>query len=116
MKAWFLASYNSAGLKGLMDKGGDSRKAAIEKLCSTMGVTLNDVAFTRGEYDIIASVDAPSEEVALGVLIAIQSNDIASKVCVLTELDIDPIVDHANNARPAYAPPGTTQFLVVVVH
>ena len=108
MKDWFLASYNFAGLKGLMEKGGDSRMTAIEKLCSTMGVTLNDVTFTRGEYDIIASVEAPSEEVALGVLVAIQSNDIASKVCVLTELDIDPIVGHANKAHPAYAPPGST--------
>ena len=70
--------------------------------------SISETHVAYGEYDIIASVDAPSEEVALGVLIAIQSNDIASKVCVLTELDIDPIVGHANNARPAYAPPGTT--------
>ena len=108
MKAWFVASYNPEGLKGLMAKGADSRRTAIEKLCSTMGVTLQDITFTRGEFDIIVSFDAPSEEVALGVLVAIQSNDIASKVCVLTELDIDPIVGHANKAHPAYAPPGTT--------
>ena len=108
MKAWFLASYNPEGLKGLMASGYDARKNAIEKLCDTMGVTLLDVTFTRGEYDIIASVDAPSEEIALGVLIAIQSNDIASKVAILTELNIDAIVGHANKARPAYAPPGTT--------
>ena len=108
MKAWFVASYNPAGLKGLMEKGGDSRKTAIEKLCSTMGVTLNDVTFTRGEYDIIVSFDAPSEEVALGVLVAVQSTDVISKIVCLTELDIDSIVGHANKAHPAYAPPGST--------
>ena len=54
MKAWFLASYNPAGLKGLIEKGGDSRRTAIENLCNTMGVTLQDVTFTRGEVDFPA--------------------------------------------------------------
>ena len=107
MKAWFLASYNSAGLKGLMEKGGDSRKAAIEKLCSTMGVTLQDVTFTRGKYDIIVSFETPNEEVALGVLVAVQSTDSFSEIVLSTELDIDAIVSHANKAFPAYAPPGS---------
>ena len=108
MKAWFLASYNPAGLKGLIEKGGDSRRTAIENLCNTMGATLQDVTFTRGEYDIIVSFDAPSEEVALGVLVAVQSTNVISKIVCLTELEINSIVDHAKKARPAYAPPGST--------
>ena len=108
MKAWFVASYNPEGLKGLMMKGADARRTAIENLCGTMGVTLQDVTFTRGEFDIIVSFEATSEEVAIGVLDAVQSTDVISKIVLLTELDINSIVGHANKALPAYTPPGST--------
>ena len=109
MKAWFNASYNPQGLKGLMATGGyAARRQAIEKLCNIMGVTLQDVTFTRGKYDIIVSFDAPNEEVALGVLVAVQSTDSFLEIVLSTELDIDAIVGHANKASPAYAPPGST--------
>ena len=109
MKVWFIASYNPQGLKGLMATGGyNARRQAIESLCNTMGVTLQDVTFTRGKYDIIVSFEAPNEEVALGVLVAVQSTDVISEIVLLTELDINAIVGHANKALPAYAPPGST--------
>ena len=73
-----------------------------------MGLTLQDVTFTRGVFDAIVSFDAPGEDVALGLLVAVQSTDMFSKLSLLTELDVDAIVDHANKARPAYAPPRTT--------
>ena len=88
--------------------GYDARRQAIEKLSNTMGVTLQDVTFTRGKYDIIVSFEAPNEEVALGVLVAVQSTDSFSEIVLSTELDINAIVGHANKEFPAYAPPGST--------
>ena len=73
-----------------------------------MGLTLQDVTFTRGVFDAIVSFDAPGEDVALGLLVAVQSTDSFSEIVLSTELDINAIVGHANKAFPAYAPPGST--------
>ena len=86
-----------------MAGGYDVRTNALEKVYSAIGASVLDVAFTLGEFDIIVSVGFPREDVALGTLVAVQSREMFWKLIVLTELDLDAIVGHANMARPAYA-------------
>jgi uncharacterized protein with GYD domain len=107
MKAHFCAEYSPEGLKGLMQMGGTGRKEAIEKLCSAMGMQVIDVVFTRGEYDVVVTVEAPDETTVLGALVAIKSTGGFTKATALTEIDMDEITSHSKKANSSYNAPNS---------
>ena len=57
MKMIFLGKYTANALGGLI--AGSDRKAAVETLLSQIGGTLEEMMFTRGEYDIVVLASAP---------------------------------------------------------
>ena len=57
MKMIFLGKYTANALGGLI--AGSDRKAAVETLLSQIGGKLEEMMFTRGEYDIVVLASAP---------------------------------------------------------
>lgn len=45
-------SYTSQGAKGVLDKGGSDRRAAVEKLAESVGATVETFDFAFGGDDI----------------------------------------------------------------
>ena len=65
------ASYTNEGVKGVLKEGGSGRRAAVEKLITAAGGTLEAFYFVFGDDDVIIVVDMPDNAtmaaVSLGV-------------------------------------------------
>ena len=58
-KYLFKASYTLEGTKGLMKKGGSSRRAAVEEMARGFGGKLESFYFAFGETDVYLIADLP---------------------------------------------------------
>ena len=104
MRAIFLGCYAPNAVKGLI--AGSDREAAIKTLLDTVGGKLESLMFTRGEYDVIAIVELPDRSTAVGVTMAVQASGAFTKLTVLDELDMKPVLAAAQKAAKAYQPAG----------
>ena len=104
MRTIFLGSYAPQALKGLI--AGSDREAAIKKLLGAVGGRLESLMFTRGEYDVIAIAEIPDPNTAVGLTMAVQASGAFTKMTVLNELDMAPVLDAARTASEVYEPAG----------
>ena len=73
-KYLFQASYTADGAKGLIHDGGTVRKAAVEKLMSGLGGTLEAMYFAFGDTDVYAIVDLPDHESAVAASVSVAAS------------------------------------------
>ena len=104
MRTIFLGSYAPQAVKGLI--AGSDREAAIKKLLGAVGGRLESLMFTRGEYDVIAIAEIPDPNTAVGLTMAVQASGAFTKMAVLNELDMAPVLDAARTASEVYEPAG----------
>jgi uncharacterized protein with GYD domain len=100
------ASYSTEGIKGVMDKGGTARADAIGKLAASVGGSVESVYFTFGADDVVAIVDAPSNEAMAAIAGTVGRTGALSKyetVVLLTPAQIDA----AAGLTVDYSPPGS---------
>ena len=108
MRALFLGCYTSNAFKGLM--GGSDREAAVKELLKSVGGKLESLMFTRGEYDVVAIVDVPDRDAALGLTVAIHASGAFTKMTVLEELNMKPILASAKKVLTANDLPMTPRY------
>lgn len=104
-KYMWTGSYTAEGVKGVIAKGGSSRKEAVEKLLASVGGKLECLYFAFGEDDVVLIVDVPDtvSAAAIGLTVA-ASGAVRGKLTVLlTPAEID----QAAKKSPKYQPPGT---------
>ena len=104
MRTIFLGCYAPHAVKGLI--GGSDREAAIKALLASVGGKLESMMFTRGEYDIAAIVEVPDQSTGVGLTMAIQASGAFTKISVLEELDMAPVIAAAQKAAKVYEPAG----------
>jgi len=104
MKTVFLACYKPHAVKGLI--AGSDRKAAVAALLESVGGTLESIMFTRGEFDIVVVSEMPDQSTAMGLTLAIQASNAFSKITILEELDMEPVIAAAQKAAAIYKPAG----------
>jgi len=104
MRVVLLGCYAPHAVKGIIS--GSDREAAVQKLLDKVGGTLVSVMFTRGEFDVLVLADVPDEATAIGLTMAVQASGAVSRVSVLSELDMEPVLVAANKAVAAYEPAG----------
>ena len=66
-----IASYTAEGMKGVVDKGGTSRREAVEKTVADLGGTLDSFYFAFGEDDAFVTLDLPDNVSAAAVGMAV---------------------------------------------
>ena len=97
-------NYVGEGIKGLLKEGGSGRRAAIEKLVSSLGGSLESVYYAFGDTDIYLIVDMPDNaSMAAMALVAGASGAVTVKTTVLITPEE---VDEAAKKTPDYRPPG----------
>jgi uncharacterized protein with GYD domain len=97
-------NYVGEGIKGLLKEGGSSRRAAIEKLATSMGGSVEGVYYAFGETDVYVIVDMPDNaSMAAVALVAAASGAVTVKTTVLMTPEE---VDEAVKKTPDYRPPG----------
>jgi uncharacterized protein with GYD domain len=105
MKKYLIkASYNSNGVKGLMEDGGSQRRSAVEKMLAGMGGKLESFYFAFGEHDVYAVAELPDDVSAAAVGLRINSSGLVSisTTVLLTPEDID----SATKKAVSYQAPG----------
>ena len=98
------ASYTQAGTKGLLQEGGSSRKAAVERMVNALGGTLEVFYDAFGETDVYGICDLPDSVSAAAASLAINASGMVSEsiVPLLTPEEID----RACKKSVAYRAPG----------
>jgi uncharacterized protein with GYD domain len=104
-KYMWTGSYTAEGKKGVIAKGGSSRKAAVEELLKSVGGKLECIYFSFGSDDVVIIVDVPDNvsAAAIGLTVA-ASGAVRGKLTVLLTPEE---IDQAAKKSPAYRPPGT---------
>jgi uncharacterized protein with GYD domain len=98
------ASYTPEGVKGLLKEGGSGRRAAIDRLITAAGGTVEAFYFVFGEDDVIVVVDLPDNATVAGVSLGVSAAGGAttSVRVLLTPEEIDTAV----HATVDYRAPG----------
>jgi len=103
-KYLITGSYSPSGIKGVLAEGGSARRAAIEKLASSVGGKLDSFYFGFGSDDFYVSLDLPGNEAAAAAsLIVGAAGGASSRVVVLLTPEQ---VDAAVKLSPSYRAPG----------
>ena len=103
-KMLIKATYTSDGARGLLKEGGTSRKAAIQKLITDMGGTMEAFYYAYGDADAFLIVDMPNATDGLAMSLAVNAS---SAVRISTVPLITPEeVDAAAKKTVAYRAPG----------
>jgi uncharacterized protein with GYD domain len=103
-KYLIIANYNSEGAKGLLDKGGSARRAAIEKAVSEEGGSVESFYFGFGKDDAYVIVDLPSNVSAAATALNVSaSGRVTARVVVLLTPEE---IDQAAKQPVDYTPPG----------
>ena len=84
-------SYTADGARGLLDKGGSSRRAAVNGLVEQMGGTLEAFYFALGEDDAYVIADVPdiTDLVAVSLAVAAAGGARFTSVPLLTPEQLD---------------------------
>lgn len=104
-KYLILANYSPEGIKGIIDKGGSSRRDALKAMCSAAGGSLESFYFAFGECDAYVTVDMPDNATAAALCMTAAASGLVgvSTVALLTPEEIDT----ASKTDVAYRPPGS---------
>jgi uncharacterized protein with GYD domain len=97
------ASYTTEGTKGLLKEGGTGRRAAVEKLVSSLGGQLESMYYAFGENDVFLVLDFPDQVSMAAVAMTVKSTGtVNTKATVLlTPEEIDRAADKPTDFRPA---------------
>ncbi len=98
------ANYTAQGIEGVRAGGAKSRVDAVSTMLEAMGGRLESLYFAFGDTDVFAIADAPDDEAAAAVAIAINSSGAVSTRT--TKLLTVEQVDEALRRTVSYQAPG----------
>jgi uncharacterized protein with GYD domain len=87
-----LLNFTDQGIRNVKDT--TKRVDAIRELAKSVGVTVRDIYWTLGQYDIIAILDAPDEvaATALGLSIGKAGNVRTQTLRAFSQVEMGPIL------------------------
>ena len=99
-----LGKYSGEGVKGLLKDGGTGRRAAVEKLFSSVGGKVEAFYYAFGDTDLFIIGDVPDNvsAAALSLIVNAAGAATAKVIVLLTPEEIDA----AAKKTPSYRPPG----------
>ena len=105
MKKYLIkASYNTNGVKGLIEDGGSKRKAEVQKMMTGMGGKVESFYFAFGEQDAYIIVELPDDVSAAAAVLRVNS---AGLVSISTTVLLSPEdIDKASKISVNYRGPG----------
>jgi uncharacterized protein with GYD domain len=100
----YIARYDSAGVQGVLAKGGSARAAVIEKAAADAGGRMVTFDFAFGEDDVFTLCELPDNRAAAAVALAVNSTGLAHVRTVVLMSPED--VDAAAKQQVSYTAPG----------
>lgn len=104
-KYMIQADYTADGLKGVLAKGGSSRRDVVASMASELGGSLESFHFAFGDADAFVILDMPDNiSVAAAAMTVSASGAVSARTTVLLTPEE---VDEAAKRSVTYAPPGS---------
>lgn len=100
----YIARYDSAGVQGVLAKGGSARASVIEKAAANAGGRMVTFDFAFGEDDVYTLCELPDNTAAAAVALAVNSTGLAHVRTVVLMTPED--VDAATKQQVSYTAPG----------
>jgi uncharacterized protein with GYD domain len=87
-----LLSYTDKGLQGI--KGTTQRAAAAKEMAARFGVTMREIYWTLGEYDLVCVLEAADEQAltAFNLSTAMQGNVRTQSLRAFTASEMDKVL------------------------
>jgi uncharacterized protein with GYD domain len=103
-KYLFRANYTLNGTKGIVEKGGTSRQAAVAEMMAGLGGKLESFYFALGDTDVFIIADVPDAKSAAAVSLAV--NAAGGAQVTTTPLMTPAEMDEAARKSVHYRAPG----------
>lgn len=104
-KYLITGNYTVTGLEGVRSAGAKSRVDAVSTMLEAMGGRLESFHFAFGDSDVFVVAEAPDDEAAAAVALAVNSSGAVS--IRTTKLLTPEQVDEALRRTVNYQPPGS---------
>ena len=100
-KFLFEASYTLDGVKGVINKGGSSRRDAIAAALESVGGSMESFHFALGESDVYVIADLPDTKAATAMALTVNAAGGATTktVALLTPEEVDDAAQRAVEYR-----------------
>tara|TARA_A100001011_G_C14195485_1_gene793270 strand:+ start:98 stop:421 length:324 start_codon:yes stop_codon:yes gene_type:complete len=106
MKFIVLAKYTKKGTDGWLENPDDDRRAMISGLSQKIGGKLIDLSYTRGTYDVVATVEAPSLDVMTALKLSMVKSGAIAEMIILEDIDLNAIAKKGAEMIGLYKAPG----------
>ena len=91
MKFIVLGKYTKQGTDGWLDNPDEDRRTMLAGLSQKIGGKLLDLSYTRGIYDVVAIVEAPSANIMTSLKLAMMKTGAIAELTILEDVDLNAI-------------------------
>ena len=106
MKFIVLGKYTKQGTDGWLDNPDEDRRTMLAGLSQKIGGKLLDVSYTRGIYDVVAIVEAPSANIMTSLKLAMMKTGAIAELTILEDVDLNAIAKEGAKMIGLYKAPG----------
>ena len=106
MKFIVLAKYTKQGTDGWLENPDDDRRAMLSGLSQKIGGQLLDLSYTRGEYDVVATVEVPSLDIMTALKLSMIKTGAIAEMTILEDIDLNAIAKQGAQMIGLYKAPG----------
>ena len=106
MKFIVLGKYTKQGTDGWLDNPDEDRRTMISGLSQKIGGKLLDLSYTRGIYDVVATVEAPSADIMTSLKLAMMKTGAIAELTILEDIDLNSIAKEGAKMIGLYKAPG----------
>ena len=106
MKFIVLGKYTKQGTDGWLDNPDEDRRTMLAGLSQKIGGKLLDLSYTRGIYDVVAIVEAPSANIMTSLKLAMMKTGAIAELTILEDVDLNAIAKEGATMIGLYKAPG----------
>ncbi len=106
MKFIVLGKYTKQGTDGWLDNPDEDRRTMLAGLSQKIGGKLLDLSYTRGIYDVVALVEAPSANIMTSLKLAMMKTGAIADLTILEDVDLNAIAKEGAKMIGLYKAPG----------
>ena len=106
MKFIVLGKYTKQGTDGWLDNPDEDRRTMLAELSQKIGGKLLDLSYTRGIYDVVAIVEAPSANIMTSLKLAMMKTGAIAELTILEDVDLNAIAKEGAKMIGLYKAPG----------
>lgn len=106
MKFIVLAKYTKQGTDGWLENPDEDRRSMLSSLSQKIGGRLLDLSYTRGEYDVVATVEVPSLDIMTALKLSMIKTGAIAEMTILEDIDLNAIAKQGAQMIGLYKAPG----------